>query len=153
MNKGSIGEIPPRTRVMFEFADRMASPAEIAICANFVQSGSICGSQCDLLLGSFQIIAASIMSLAPLRIHSAAAIWSLAAPANIDFAFRVGRDHEAGAAQHGLYAGAVRNPPVGPVFRIFMLDEVQLGISNIVEMLRLPEVIILLQPRQLGAAP
>src|SRR4051794_1789933 len=52
------------------------------------------------------------------------------------------------ATEHGLHARAVRNPPVGPVLRVIVLDEVQLGISRIVEMMRRPEVVILFQLRQ-----
>ena len=36
-------------------------------------------------------------------------------------------DREPGGAQHRLGAGAVGHPPVGPVVRILLLDEVQLG--------------------------
>src|SRR3546814_8492333 len=58
---GSIGEIPPSTRVRPGAASAMASPVSFAISAKSDHSGSISGSQCDLLFGSFQILAASIM--------------------------------------------------------------------------------------------
>lgn len=48
-------------------------------------------------------------------------------PAQIDLAFRVRRDGEPGAPQHGLDGGAVWNEPVRRIAAIAMLDEVQLG--------------------------
>src|SRR5947209_19166861 len=63
---GSIGEMPPSTRGTDGLACAMALPALIVIFANRLQSGSISGSQCDLLLGSFQIMTASIISCRPL---------------------------------------------------------------------------------------
>src|SRR3954452_21713594 len=62
MKETSIGEIPPSTRWTSGWLVRMAFPAKIAISENLSHWGSISGSQCDLLLGSFQIIAASIMN-------------------------------------------------------------------------------------------
>ena len=67
MKPGSIGDMPPSTRGSVGFTARMARPASCAISAKRVQSGSSSGSQCDLLLGSFQIIAASIMRVASSR--------------------------------------------------------------------------------------
>src|SRR5690348_17659927 len=54
--------MPPSTRFTSGLACLMDSAAWIAMSANIVHSGSISGSQCDLLLGSFQIIAASIIA-------------------------------------------------------------------------------------------
>src|SRR5438093_9898853 len=65
MKLGSIGEIPPSTRVI-----RLAS-AETAVAAHFTMSpkirhsGSSEKSQCEILLGSFQNITASTTILAP----------------------------------------------------------------------------------------
>ena len=53
--------MPPSTRVSPGLGPAIASPARRVICANRAQSGSISGSQWDLLLGSFQILTASIM--------------------------------------------------------------------------------------------
>jgi hypothetical protein len=53
-------------------------------------------------------------------------------------------DLEPGAAEHGFHAGRVRGPPVGRIIRIAMLDEVHLRVARIVEMLRLPEGVVLL---------
>ena len=61
MKSGSIGDMPPSTRGIDGFSARMASAAAITVSPNRVQSGSTSGSQWDLLFGSFQIIAASIM--------------------------------------------------------------------------------------------
>ena len=96
--------------------------------ANTAQSGSVSKSQWDLLFGSFQIIAASIMASRPSpllpgraarRIDRAVlAGGALRAAADEDLLLRVGHDLEAGAAQHRLRAGAVRNPPVRRVLRV-----------------------------------
>ena len=55
-----MGDMPPSTRGSEGLAERIAAPARVTRSANRSQSGSTSGSQCDLLLGSFQIIAASI---------------------------------------------------------------------------------------------
>src|SRR3954453_21432351 len=111
----------------------MALPARIAISANRVQPGSSSRSQCDLLLGSFQILAASIMAGSPRRIDRAVGLRPLAAPAEIDLRFGMRRDGESGAAQHGLDAAAIWNPPVGRIVGVAVLDEVQLGIVVTIE--------------------
>src|SRR3954449_4047170 len=61
MKADRFGEIPPSTRSNSGASAATACPAKLAICPKAVQSGSNSGSQWDLLLGSFQIIAASIM--------------------------------------------------------------------------------------------
>src|SRR3954453_10549458 len=61
MKAGSIGEIPPSTRSNPGASAATACPVKLAICPKAVQSGSNSRSQWDLLLGSFQIITASIM--------------------------------------------------------------------------------------------
>src|SRR3954451_11112348 len=65
MKDGSIGDMPPSTRGSVGWALRIAFPAASARLANMAQSGSIRMSQCDLLLGSFQILAASIIGRSP----------------------------------------------------------------------------------------
>jgi hypothetical protein len=65
MKCGSIGEMPPSTRFTWGFAASIALAASITVVAKIDHSGSISGSQCDLLLGSFQIIAASIIQSPP----------------------------------------------------------------------------------------
>src|SRR3569833_956437 len=71
MKPGSIGEMPPRTRGNVGWTERMALAASTAISAYRVLPGSSARSQCDLLLGSFQILAASIMlrPCGPGRLH------------------------------------------------------------------------------------
>src|SRR5205085_11787176 len=46
-------------------------------------------------------------------------------------------DAEPRCAQHRLGAGAVRNPPVGPVAAIFALDEMELRIARFEELIGL----------------
>ena len=65
MNRGSIGEMPPSTRGSLGSRPRSRRAASFTISANVSQSGSISKSQCDLLLGSFQNITASIMRALP----------------------------------------------------------------------------------------
>ena len=65
MKFGSIGEMPPSTRGRPGASAAIASPASRHMRAKRDQSGSSSGSQCDLLFGSFQIIAASIMPQPP----------------------------------------------------------------------------------------
>src|SRR3954470_21630283 len=62
MNPGSMGEMPPRTRGRAGCARLTAAPAMLIISANFSQRGSISKSQWDLLFGSFQNMAASIIN-------------------------------------------------------------------------------------------
>src|SRR3954447_7047739 len=63
------------------------------------------------------------------------------------------RDLEAGAAQHRLDAGAIGNPPVGPVVRVLVLDKMQDGVARALKLIRAPEVIVLLQRQMGGASP
>src|SRR5690606_35488118 len=111
-NAGSIGEMPPRTRVSRPRSARIARPAAIAMPAKRDQSGSISKSQCDALLSSFQIITASTMRKL------------LVANTEEDLVLRRGQDAQAGGAQHRLDAGAVRDPPVGRIAGVPLLDEV-----------------------------
>src|SRR5215207_9342673 len=100
MKSASIGEMPPRILVTAGFSDAIASAASIAILAKRLQSGSSSGSQWDLLFGSFQIIAASIMKLFFRRVDGGAAGRLIGGAAEINLLFRVQHDLEAGAAQH-----------------------------------------------------
>src|SRR5579871_659251 len=97
MKSGSIGEIPPRTRSTSGFAARIAVPAAIAIAANLDQPGSNSGSQCDLLLGSFQIIAASIICASPCRVNCFDGIGPLGSAADVNLLFRMTYNQETGA--------------------------------------------------------
>ena len=53
--------MPPSTRGSVAFSARIAWAARVTISEKRTQPGSTTGSQWDLLLGSFQIIAASII--------------------------------------------------------------------------------------------
>src|SRR4051794_22131755 len=61
MKLGSIGEIPPRTRVKLEFSLRTATDAVFTKSAYTRQPASSSKSQCDMLFGSFHSLTASIM--------------------------------------------------------------------------------------------
>ena len=93
--------MPPSTRGSRGFSAAIASPASLAISAKRAQSGSSSKSQCDLLLGSFQSITASIIAPPPSldRPHAIRPGSSLPA-ADVDLLLRVVDDVEAGAAQH-----------------------------------------------------
>src|SRR5690606_27771039 len=145
MNAGSIGEIPPSTRGSPGATSPIAIPVAVARSANLSQPGSISGSQCDLLFGSFQIIAASIMVRPPRRIAGSGAKFRIGTrrpPADVNLLFRTGDDFKTRAPQHGLGTGAIGYPPIGPVIRVFMLDEMEFRIIRIVEMTRGPEIVI-----------
>src|SRR5690349_20340310 len=62
MKAGSMDDMPPSTRVTLLFSAAMAWAGSCVSRAKRCQPGSTSGSQWDLLLGSFQIIAASIMA-------------------------------------------------------------------------------------------
>src|SRR4051794_28824958 len=121
INNGSIGEMPPRTRGSPGASVAIASPARRAMVAKRDQSGSSSRSQCDLLLGSFHSIAASIiLQSSPLTarlrwIDGAEGCRGLGRPAHKNFLLGIGLDHKAGAAQHRGGAGTVGDPPVGVV--------------------------------------
>jgi hypothetical protein len=59
--------------------------------------------------------------------------------ADIDFSLRVADNLKSGTPQHGLDAGAIRNPPVGRVAGVAMLDKVRYGIPRLVENFRFAE--------------
>src|SRR3954447_3331183 len=61
VNDASIGDMPPSTCLSDAFSARTASDASFTMSAYADQSGSSSRSQCDLLLGSFQNLTASIM--------------------------------------------------------------------------------------------
>ena len=108
----------------------IASPAHRAMRENFDQSGSTSKSQCDLLLGSFHSITASIIRQSPARPPRARLRdrqLLVASPggraADKHFFFGIAFDHEPGTAQNRRCASAVGDPPVGVVTGIAMLDE------------------------------
>src|SRR5258708_27684267 len=119
MKAGSIGEIPPSTRRNRGFSALTASAARLTIEAKLRHSGSSSKFQCERLLGSFQSITASITMTPPV--------------ADVHFVFRMARDVEARAAQHGLAAGLVRNPPIGRVVRVLLLHEVHCRVARILK--------------------
>src|SRR5829696_2012717 len=61
MNPGSIGDIPPSTRVSAGCAAAVAPAAAEIMLPKIVHPGSISKSQCDILFGSVQNITASTM--------------------------------------------------------------------------------------------
>ncbi len=65
MKSGSIGEMPPSTRGSPGASAAIACPAALQVSAKITQPGSASRSQWDLLFGSFQIIAASIIAGLP----------------------------------------------------------------------------------------
>src|SRR5688572_17325421 len=118
--------MPPSTRVSRGFSAATASAAILIIAANMVQPGSISKSQCDLLLGSFQNITASItLNLLQLisRLDDAR---HFRGPANENFRLRMGHDLKPRAAQHRFHTSAIRNPPVRRIAAEMPLDEIHL---------------------------
>src|SRR3546814_9751404 len=146
MNAGSIGDRPPSTRKMWGFSAAIAGPASVVIAANRSHSGSISGSQWDLLLGSFQILTASITIPLPLarpeRIDRISTVGTPGHAAQINFLFGMRQDFEPRTPQHCRCACGIGSPPVRRVPGIALLDEVQLGISGVIEMADLGEIII-----------
>src|SRR3954454_1894930 len=67
--------------------------------------------------------------------------WAFAGAAEIDLFLDLLLDREAGGAEHRFGACLVRNPPVGPVVRILVFDEVQLGKPGLEEDVGLLELI------------
>src|SRR3954471_19455104 len=128
MNSGSIGEIPPRTHGMSGATLRTASAARRVIAENVCHSGSSSKSQCERLFGSFHSITASIIDV--LRVLD---LGPLPAAADVDLVLGMIADHEAGAAQHRLHAGAVRDPPVRRIAGVALLHEVHARESTLVE--------------------
>src|SRR3954453_20143261 len=134
MNPGSIGEMPPNTRFSFGLTSRIQSDATFTIFENTCHPGSISKSQCDLLLGSFQIITAST---------NRSLLRAARAPlADVYLFFGMIGDIEAGTPQHRLHTGAIRDPPVRAVTRIMMLNEVHFREVIVVEDVSLPERVI-----------
>src|SRR2546421_13097400 len=109
-----MGEMPPSTWGMSGLTSRTARDASLTILANLNHSGSTSKSQCDLLLGSFQKVTASIIVKKLL----------FAGPAEKNLRLGVRHQLIAGAAQHGFETGPVWNPPISPVASVGMLDEV-----------------------------
>src|SRR5437764_5740833 len=130
----------------------MASVAVFTSSAKIRHCGSISKSQCDLLFGSFQIIAASTMDRPPSacrRMARGLRGINRARPfvgdwppfADEHFGLGVNDNLEPGAAQHRLRAGAVGDPPVGRITAILVLDAVHARAAGPLEDVRLPEVI------------
>src|SRR3954466_4677851 len=67
----------------------------------------------------------------------------LDAAADEHFLFRMVRDDEAGAAQHGFGGGTIRNPPVRRIACIAALHEMQAGVVEAFEDRRFSKWIIL----------
>src|SRR5947209_10344237 len=64
----------------------------------------------------------------------------------------MGRDDETCAAQHCLGTTSVRNPPIGRIVGVAMLDKMQLGEIIAFELVGCPEVVVLLDfPRAIAA--
>src|SRR5690349_15483522 len=119
MKAGSMGEMPPSTRVSAGRSAWMAAPARRVMAPNRFHSGSISKSQWERLLGSFHSMTASTMFVGS---RGGVGGLCLGQPgvvfAQEDLGLRVSRDGEARAAHHGLEAGAVRDPPVGRIARV-----------------------------------
>src|SRR2546423_11683519 len=79
------------------------------------------------------------------RIHGArpvGAIRHLAAAADVDLRLRMVDDLKAGASEHRLRAGPVRDPPVRLVPGVLLLDEMQSGAAGPLEKAGLRERVI-----------
>src|SRR3954454_11908545 len=112
MNFGSMGEMPPSTRVSLGLIECTASPAHFTILAKMLQSLSISKSQCDRLFGSFHNFIASTTRVPP------------GYPADQHLLFRMVDDVKAGAPEHCLRARKIRDPPVRVVIRVLVLHEI-----------------------------
>src|SRR4051812_33970522 len=154
MNAGSMGDVPPRTRVRAAFSARTAAPASAVMSEKTVHPSSSSKSQWERLFGSFQSITASITivlsagGIGRLRFGG-----NLAAATDEHLRLRLTFDGEAGAAEHGHHAGLVRDPPVGGIAGVTAFDEVQLGIAGVVEDLRLGERVVVFESRPCRASP
>src|SRR5207302_9386477 len=100
------------------------------IAAKIRQSLSSSKSQWDMLFGSFQNITESIMG----GVHrSWFEVGEGGVAADEDLGLGMGHDGEAGAAQHRFDRRAIRDPPVGLVAGILVLDEMQFRVPRRVE--------------------
>ena len=99
-----MGEMPPKTRRKRGFSALTASAAAFTSRAYTLQPGSISKFQCDRLFGSFQNMTASTTGVPP--------------STDVDFLFRMVLDLEPCAAQHGLRARTIGNPPVSRIMRV-----------------------------------
>src|SRR5579883_1437170 len=129
--------MPPSTLGRDGFSAAIASAAAIVISAKRRQSGSTSGSQWDLLFGSFQIIAASIIRALPLldRLRRR--------PPHVNLLLRAREDFKAGASQHSFDASSIRRPPIARIAGIAMLDEMKAREIRAVEGRPVPECVIL----------
>src|SRR5919108_2875660 len=158
INIGSMGEIPPSTRSTCGFSAATACAAILIICAKICQSGSSSKAQCDLLLGSFQNIIASIMVLLPQagflpgRIDGARPVRQFLTAANKHFFLGMTDDLKTSAAQEGLGACPIRDPPVGGIASVRLFEKVQAGKTGLVEDIGFPKRIIGCHRQHLVAA-
>src|SRR3546814_17688741 len=131
MNAGSIGDRPPSTRKMWGFSAAIAGPASVVIAANRSHSGSISGSQWDLLLGSFQILTASITIPLPLarpeRIDRISTVGTPGQAAQTNFLFGMRQDFEPRHPQHFRSACGHAPQPFPRFHGRAMTDRGQLG--------------------------
>src|SRR5215472_7535077 len=158
MKLGSMGEIPPSTSGKSGFSRRTARLAAVTISANILQSLSSLKSQWDRLLGSFHSITASTirhqsaMRKTVFRLLKRACefviqnvfpfLHDLSGTANPRFRLRVRLDFQARAAQHAFHGAVVRDPPVGRVPGVLVLDEIHAGEIRPLKDLFVPEVVI-----------
>src|SRR3954471_21964992 len=169
MKLGSMGEIPPSTIGSFGFARRIASTPARAMAANFFQSGSSLKSQCERLFGSFHNITASTMAC---DFSRCCFTFSLEQPsdfqvedvlpiARLQFAgdaypgLRLGMIHDLkpARAQHRFRRGTVRDPPIGGIACVLVLDKERCRPARVLENVLLPEVIVVVPiGNVLGAA-
>src|SRR5438270_7999218 len=77
---------------------------------------------------------------------------AIAPLADVDLVLGMLNNLKARAAQHGLGAGAIWDPPVGGVVRVAVLDEVHRGIGGVLENAGLPEWVVALERRDFAAA-
>src|SRR5919198_2179434 len=148
INIGSMGEMPPSTRSTYGFSAATACAAIVIMCAKICQSGSSSKAQCDLLLGSFQNIIASIMVLLPQagfrpgRIDGARPVRQFLTAANKHFFLGMTDDLKTSTAQEGLGAGPIRDPVVGGIASIRLFEKVQAGKTGLVENIGFPKRVI-----------
>src|SRR4051794_5032436 len=131
---GSMGDMPPKTHGRSGFTALMETAAALTILAKTCQPASISKSQCDLLLGSFQIMTAST-NRSLLRTSGAPL-------ANVNFFLGMIQDVEPRTAKHRLDTRTIRDPPVGAVSGVVMLNKVHSRKAILIEDIRLPERVI-----------
>src|SRR4051812_34555625 len=136
MNRGSMGEMPPSTRVRPAARRRWRRTPGSTGRRTAPSRGR---ARSPNARGCSARSTASLLRPWPLPALGALLCAQLAAPAQVDLFLGVVRDLEAAGVEHGLRAGAVRHPPVRPVARVPPLHEVQLRVARPVEDLPLLE--------------